>query len=219
MAWLQRLWWNLVRLGFHLLYNQMAFTYDAISYLVSLGEWRTWQRTALNYLPDKPNMTILEIAHGTGNLHLDLHQTTHHIVGCDLSPYMGRITQRKLLKVNHHPALVQANVMQLPFANAKFDVIISTFPTDFITHPTTLGELHRLLKADSIVVVVPNGIITGGGILRYLLEFAYRITGQREKPMLDLAEHFSSYGFNFQQHITVHKYSQSELWLLQKMLF
>jgi hypothetical protein len=51
MKQLTGLWWRLVRFGFRLLYNEMAFTYDAVSAVVSLGEWRSWQRAALNFLP------------------------------------------------------------------------------------------------------------------------------------------------------------------------
>src|SRR5690606_30869240 len=44
------LWWRLVRFGFHLLYNQFAWTYDAVAFLVSAGEWHAWQRAAISAL-------------------------------------------------------------------------------------------------------------------------------------------------------------------------
>ncbi|MCZ7544410.1 MAG: hypothetical protein M5R40_13175 [Anaerolineae bacterium] len=45
---LERLWWALVRFGFRLLYNELAFTYDLVSRVVSLGQWRAWQRAAFS---------------------------------------------------------------------------------------------------------------------------------------------------------------------------
>lgn len=92
---LQKFWWRFVRFGFRLLYNELAFTYDIVSWFVSLGEWRAWQRSALRHLP--PTGRILELAHGTGNLQLDLHAAGYYqTIGYDLSPYMGQITRYKL---------------------------------------------------------------------------------------------------------------------------
>ena len=72
MEVIAKVWWTLVRFGFRLLYNEMAFTYDVVSTVVSLGEWRCWQRAALSYLEATPDDALLELAHGTGNLQLDL---------------------------------------------------------------------------------------------------------------------------------------------------
>ncbi|MBM4425321.1 MAG: hypothetical protein FJ030_18410, partial [Chloroflexi bacterium] len=33
----------LLRLAFRLLYNEFAFTYDLVSWAVSVGQWRQWQ--------------------------------------------------------------------------------------------------------------------------------------------------------------------------------
>ena len=90
-----KLWWSLVRFGFRLLYNEMAFTYDWVSWLVSFGQWRRWQRAALRYLNARPDELVLELAHGTGSLHLDMRARGYRTIGLDLSPYMGRIASRK----------------------------------------------------------------------------------------------------------------------------
>ncbi|MCB9446672.1 MAG: class I SAM-dependent methyltransferase, partial [Ardenticatenaceae bacterium] len=44
------LWKKLIRFGFRLLYNELAWTYDAVSWLVSLGDWRSWQQAALPFV-------------------------------------------------------------------------------------------------------------------------------------------------------------------------
>ncbi|MEP7294461.1 MAG: class I SAM-dependent methyltransferase [Chloroflexota bacterium] len=86
-----RLWWRLIRLGFHLLYNPLAFTYDWVSWVVSLGAWRCWTGTSLRHLNAEAGATILELAHGTGNLQLDLNAAGYRAIGYDLSAAMGRI--------------------------------------------------------------------------------------------------------------------------------
>lgn len=198
MQYLKNLWWRLIRFGFRLLYNELAFTYDWVSWIVSLGAWHCWQRSVLDYLPKPSSGRILEIAHGTGNLHLDLHEANYAVTGYDLSAAMGRITQGKLQKRDYQAQLAQGMAQQLPFADATFATVVSTFPTDFIMQATTLREVHRILQDDGCFVIVLNGIFTGSGILQSFLEWLYAITGQREEKQIDAAPFFEGYGFDVQ---------------------
>lgn len=196
MASLSRWWWNLVRFGFRLLYNELAFTYDWVSYVVSLGEWRKWIDSSLNYLKVSPGSWILELAHGTGNLQLDLAAAGYQSIGYDLSPYMGRIAQRKLRKANRTARLVRGQAQHLPFPSGAFSAVISTFPTDFIFAAQTLNEVYRVLQPGGQFIIVPNGVLTTGGAARAGLEWLYRITGQREGDSeFSPQNFFAAYGF------------------------
>jgi len=189
-------WWRLVRFGFRLLYNEMAFTYDLVSRVVSLGAWHCWQQTALKHLPS-PGATVLELAHGTGELQRDLHEAGYHVVGYDLSPYMGRIAQVKL-KRNGVPArLIRGKAQQLPFATGSFAAIVSTFPTDFIVAAETLHEVHRVLQANGRLIIVPAAAFEGGSAATAALEWLYRITGQRggSGESDDVGAYFAQFGF------------------------
>ena len=177
------LWWRLIRFGFRLLYNELAFTYDLVSWVVSLGAWRCWVRTSLKHLNAEPGARILELAHGTGNLQIDLHEAGYRAVGYDLSPAMGRITRRKLQAHHFSPHLARGRAQHLPFASEMFSSVISTFPTDFIAAPETLNEVYRVLKPGGRLVIVPNALLVGGGIVKQLLETLYQITGQRGASM------------------------------------
>jgi len=189
-------WWQLVRFGFRLLYNEMAFTYDLISSVVSLGAWRCWQRAALKHLNSAPGKIVLELAHGTGNLQLDLLNAGYQTIGYDLSPHMGRIAKTKLTRHGYHPSLVRGKAQQLPFPNETFEAVISTFPTDFIVQPETLHEVYRVLQIQGQFIIVPNGVLTGGGLSSASLEWLYRLTGQRGSSGLDVSQFFESYGFD-----------------------
>jgi ubiquinone/menaquinone biosynthesis C-methylase UbiE len=192
---MSHLWWGLVRLGFRLLYNEMAFTYDWVSWVVSLGSWRCWQRAALKHLAPPGAGRILELAHGTGNLQLDLRAAGYTSIGLDLSPAMGRIASGKLLKAGYPLHLVRGQAQALPFADASFSAVISTFPTDFILKPETLSEIHRVLGSKGQFLIVPNGTLTGSGALARFIEWLYRITGQREGGTWDMDQFFSPFGF------------------------
>jgi len=174
----------------------MAFTYDTVSTVVSLGAWRCWQRTALEYLESKQGDTILELAHGTGNLQLDLLKAGYHAIGYDLSPYMGRIALAKLRRQGATARLVRGKAQQLPFPAKTFQAVISTFPTDFIFAPETLNEINRILCDGGQLIIIPNGVLTGGGIIEAGMEWLYQITGQRGGHHTAIAPFFEPYGFD-----------------------
>ena len=116
MPMLINAWRRLLQLGFRLLYREMAFTYNWVSWIVSLGQWRCWQRATLDYLPPPDSGPILELAHGTGDLQLDLRASGYVSIGYDISAQMGQIAHRKLRQAD--PQLVRGYAQQLPFAGA-----------------------------------------------------------------------------------------------------
>jgi len=193
---LRALWWSLIRFGFRLLYNDLAFTYDMVSSAVSMGAWRCWQRAALKHLRAEPGAWVLELAHGTGDLQLDLQALGYRVVGHDLSARMGQITQRKLGRLKLIARLTRGRGQQLPYASGAFAAVISTFPTPFILEPNTLHEVYRVLEPGGQFLIVPNGMFTTSGAAEAGLEWLYHATGQREQEgHFDSAGHFGDFGF------------------------
>ena len=83
---LQRAWVRLVALGFHLLYHELAWTYDMVSWLVSFGAWRKWQQSALPYVRGP---AVLELGHGPGHILVQLAGAGYTVVGLDRSHANG----------------------------------------------------------------------------------------------------------------------------------
>ena len=178
----RRLWARLIRHAFWVLYNPLARIYDWVSWTVSLGHWRRWGRAAL---PELRGKHVLELAFGTGDLLLDLHTAGYHPTGIDLSPAMARIAQRKLAKVGLAPPLVRGRAQQLPFAGASFDSVLCTFPAEFIVSAESLHQIARVLCPGGRAVIVAMGKLLSDDPWARLLEWLYRITGQRG-PLPDL---------------------------------
>lgn len=169
-----KLWFALVRFGFRLLYNEMAWTYDLVSWAVSLGQWRRWQQAALPFVAGR---RVLELGHGPGHLLLALQNMGYDIIGLDASPQMGRQAQRRTQRT---VPLVQGMVQDLPFGTAVFDTVLATFPTDYIIDPAALAAVWRVLRADGRLVVVPEGHLNGQGYLYRFIDWLFHITGQRQ---------------------------------------
>jgi ubiquinone/menaquinone biosynthesis C-methylase UbiE len=176
MRMIQRFVYGLLRFGFRLLYNEFAWTYDVVSWLVSLGAWREWQQAGLPYVQGQ---RVLEIGHGPGHMLLALRADGREVVGVDLSPYMGRQARKRLRRAQEPPCLVRSKVQSLPFGTAVFDTVFATFPTDYIIDPETLTAVYRVLNPDGRFVIVPEGHLTGTGFIYRLIDWLFRVTGQR----------------------------------------
>jgi len=170
---------SFIRFGFRLLYNEFAWTYDLVSWTVSVGQWRTWQRQALPHIVGD---RILEVAHGTGNLQIDLASAGYKPIAFDLSAAMGRIAKRKLAGRRLFPTFVRGRVQGLPFRSDHFTSIISTFPTEFITDPSAVREFYRVLAPAGRIVFVPAATIIPAHILDRFARWLFEVTGQSATP-------------------------------------
>ncbi len=170
-----KLWRSLLQFSFRLLYYELAWTYDVVSWLVSLGEWRKWQQAALPFVVGE---RVLELGHGPGHLLGDLAAAGFMATGLDLSPYMGRMAAKNLRKARVSGKLTRGEVQALPFADGSFTTVLATFPTDYILDPQTLGNVWRVLAENGRFIVVPEGHLRGRGIIHKFIAFLFWITGQ-----------------------------------------
>ena len=165
----------LVNRAFHLLYHDFAPVYDAVAWAVSFGRWRDWGAAALPFLSGP---RVLELGHGPGHMLAALAGRGYDVVGLDLSPQMGQLARRRMPGAH----LVRARAQAAPFAAGRFDSVLATFPTAYITDPATMAAIARLLRPGGRLVVVPEARLGGRGPLRAVIEWLYAITGQRGAP-------------------------------------
>lgn len=175
MGRIRRLWWASLRLAFHLFYNQFAWTYDCVAWMVSFGQWQAWGQKALLHLRGR---RILELAHGPGHLLVALAERGLSPVGVDLSPAMGRMARRRLREAGMDVPLVRARAQVLPFRDGCFDSVVATFPTEFILARATLHEAARALGKDGRLVVVAGARLGSPDPFARFVRWLYRITGQ-----------------------------------------
>jgi len=138
---------------FGLLYRNRLL-YWLASTIPFAGQWRVWQRLALAHLtgPD-----VLEAGCGPGKLLADLVAAGYACAAVDRSPQMLAAARAELRRRGFAAAatpILLASVQQLPFPDASFDDVVSTFPTDYIADPQALREIARVLRPGGRLIVV-----------------------------------------------------------------
>jgi demethylmenaquinone methyltransferase/2-methoxy-6-polyprenyl-1,4-benzoquinol methylase len=178
-------WRRFVAFGFRLLYNELAWLYDPVSWVVSKGLWRDWQRTALRFLP--ASGTVLEVAFGPGHLLRDLVEAGYQSIGLDLSRAMLRQAAARNRQQGLAIPLCRGDAMALPFAADVFDAVVVTFPTPFVYDAAWLQHIVRVLRNSDFdagqgggrLIVVEMTSFRKGDPPTCGLEWLFRITGQR----------------------------------------
>jgi ubiquinone/menaquinone biosynthesis C-methylase UbiE len=147
-SWLSRAYaWACERL-----YHELAWGYDWIAALVSLGAWGQWRRLVLD---DAPAGWLLELGPGTGALMVDAARRGWIVVGVERSPQMVGVAARRLGRTACHAHLIHGDAHTLPLADCCADSVIATFPAPYVLAETTLNEVARVLK--------PGGRLLIGG--------------------------------------------------------
>jgi ubiquinone/menaquinone biosynthesis C-methylase UbiE len=170
--------WGL-RTALWLLYNEFAWAYDGVSWLVSRGQWRQWQRVVLPHLMGPK---VLELGFGTGDLLLDLGKTDYLVCGVERSVHMVRIARRKLLHRRRMIRIVQGCGQVLPFRSGSQDTVVLTFPSSSAVHPRTLREIHRVLRARGRLVMVPLASLHRWDPFGWILGWAYGTADRQAFP-------------------------------------
>jgi ubiquinone/menaquinone biosynthesis C-methylase UbiE len=148
---------------YRILYNELASTYDLVSWLVSFGRWDEWRRTALRFAHGE---RILEVGFGTGELLPLLAVKVERTYGMDASAAMHRITESKLQRRGLRIPRVQGVAQRIPFADGTFDAIITTFPAGFILDPEAHREFARVLRPGGRLIVVDVRLASQNPLLR-----------------------------------------------------
>lgn len=165
-GWMARLYlWACERL-----YDELAHQYDRVSWLVSFGQWRRWQRGIWDEIQGEH---VLEVGCGTGAMLVEGARRGLRMVGIELSPKMLMIARNQLDLARSDARLVGGNGMCLPLDSAQFDTVMATFPARYILAPDTLAEVRRVLRAKGRFVILGLWVTWHIGWLARLLPVFY----------------------------------------------
>lgn len=186
---------SLSKMFFSLLYNQFAWTYDIVSTIVSINQWKDWVLSVISYIPTNSNATILELGYGPAHLMVALMQKGFRVFGIDRSENMAILAKKKLQKANLNPLLCKGIAQRLPFASHSFDYVIATFPTRFIYDEDTLYEVRRVLNPNGQLIVALQALFLGLNWLDNFATWLFNITKQASPWNPIMLEPFHRAGF------------------------
>ncbi len=119
------------------------------------GERRAWDRILDLVLAGRRALNALDVGCGTGFLAFELAARGHRVTGVDFAPAMIAEARRKAAVRGLAVTFEEADAEQLPFAPARFDLVISRHLLWTLPHPeAAIGEWLRILRPGGRLVVV-----------------------------------------------------------------
>jgi SAM-dependent methyltransferase len=155
---------SLLSAAFGTLYRSRTL-YWLASTIPFAGQWRVWQRRVLNRIT---GLEVLEIGSGIGTLFAEMVAAGYHCRAVDASPQMVAATRAELHRrglANRDAQVLCARVQSLPFADAAFDTVVSTFPTDYIYSARSIEEIARVLRPGGRLIVVEGATLLPATVL------------------------------------------------------
>jgi ubiquinone/menaquinone biosynthesis C-methylase UbiE len=161
---------------FETLYSN-RYLYRFASTIPFAGQWRNWQRLILVYLY---GCDVLELGCGLGDLLADMIEAGYNCRAIENSQEMvdaARSTLRER-SLGEPIWIIQGQAQRLPFANASFDTVVSTFPNEYIYDPGTLAEVERVLRPGGrLVILIGAKLLPVNPLQSFLLIFQALIYG------------------------------------------
>jgi len=164
------------------IYGWAAPCYDLVADLVSGGQWDSWLRLVGN---EVKGGRILELGFGTGRLQVVLADRADcQVHGLELSREMHAQCSRRMNRHGKASRRVVGDGTLLPYAGGAFDMVVATFPEEYIVHPSALRELHRVLAPGGKALLMGRWISLRSPWLAKCFPVFYRAPTDAERQHL-----------------------------------
>jgi demethylmenaquinone methyltransferase/2-methoxy-6-polyprenyl-1,4-benzoquinol methylase len=138
------------------MFGQIAWRYDLMNRVMTLGRDRAWRRYAVSQALAPPTCAhrtngtrVLDVATGTGDLAMEvLYQRPDScVVGLDFVPAMLDLAQQKTVALGARTHLMAGDALSLPFPDGAFDAVVTGFALRNVTDiPTAFAEMARVTR-------------------------------------------------------------------------
>lgn len=152
---------------FETLYRN-RYLYRFASTVPFAGQWRIWQRLII---PRITGHDVLELGCGLGDLLADLLELGYACQAVEHSPEMVDAARDTLRKrhVGSSGLVIQGTAQTLPFGDASFDTVVSTFPSEYIHDPDIISEVARVLRPGGRLIVIEGANLLPVGLVQPFL--------------------------------------------------
>ena len=137
-----------------------ARLYDLLGAILVLGRGSAMRERTIALAHLVPGESVLEVGCGTGEIAMRAKArtgATGSVAGIDPSPEMIAVARQKAAQANLDIDYRVASVEALPFADATFDVVLSSLMMHHLPEdlkPRALAEIRRVLKPGGRLLVV-----------------------------------------------------------------
>jgi demethylmenaquinone methyltransferase/2-methoxy-6-polyprenyl-1,4-benzoquinol methylase len=169
------------------MFDRIARRYDLLNRLLSLGRDVAWRKRLARHLPDGAALRVLDVATGTADVLLFLHDACGRIgsgVGVDMSSGMLGHGLRKVRRRDETGRfrLVRGDATVLPVRAGSFDAATIAFGIRNVEDvPAGLREMHRALRPGGRALILefslPRNRLVRLGYLAYFRHVLPRIGG------------------------------------------
>lgn len=132
------------------MFDRISPQYDRANRILSLWMDMRWRKSLFSHLPIKKELTLLDLATGTGDQIRALFEAgapISHATGIDLSQGMLEIAKLKFAKMAYgsKTTFQAADALDLPFQENSFDVCTFSFGIRNVKDPlAALAQIHRV---------------------------------------------------------------------------
>jgi demethylmenaquinone methyltransferase/2-methoxy-6-polyprenyl-1,4-benzoquinol methylase len=145
------------------MFGTIAGHYDFLNHFLSANIDRRWRKICVREVSRRisvPSPKILDVGCGTGDLSIAF-SGLGPVIGCDFCQPMLRIGADKVQRssLRRPVALLGADALMLPFADASFDVVVSAFVLrNLASLDGGLKEMRRILRPGGVMGVLDFGM-------------------------------------------------------------
>jgi demethylmenaquinone methyltransferase/2-methoxy-6-polyprenyl-1,4-benzoquinol methylase len=143
------------------MFAKVARNYDQANSVLSMGVHHLWRKKVVGMSGASRGMQVLDCATGTGDLAIEFKKAVGPegmVHGTDFCAEMLESAPDKAKNRNMHIQFSEADVMNLPFTDKKFDVSSISFGIRNVADPIkALSEMARVTKSGGTVMVLEFG--------------------------------------------------------------
>jgi demethylmenaquinone methyltransferase/2-methoxy-6-polyprenyl-1,4-benzoquinol methylase len=146
------------------MFDTISKDYDGLNRVISFGIDIKWRKKVVEIVKKQQPKTILDIATGTGDLAINLAETSaEEIVGLDISPGMLEVGKEKIKakQLDNRVKMIIGDSENMPFEDNTFDAITVAFGVrNFETLENGLKDILRVLKPGGTFVILETSVPT-----------------------------------------------------------
>ncbi|MEZ0392539.1 MAG: bifunctional demethylmenaquinone methyltransferase/2-methoxy-6-polyprenyl-1,4-benzoquinol methylase UbiE [Pseudobdellovibrionaceae bacterium] len=143
------------------MFAKVASNYDRANSVLSMGIHHLWRKKLVKLSGAREGMKVLDCATGTGDLAIEFKKavgSSGQVTGTDFCQEMLVPAPAKAQSQNLQITFETADVMNLPYPDAQFDLVSISFGIRNVADPVkALKEMARVTKSGGSVLVLEFG--------------------------------------------------------------